>query len=212
MALRIGFLTLVLLVAGQARGQTLQLPSYSFFAVSTTVLVPDRGSATIGGSGGASWGRSQFGGIGLLPGQRANGVNRHAGGVNVSATVHDVSALDDALLQNAASRRAQQWASNPGPDAGTAPKEATPASPADRGAADSIAEIQRQRAGREQAQQDEAQGLLERGQRAETEGKPGVARLYYQMAARRASGELREQALTSAAALGPASKPRTAAR
>ena len=48
-----------------------------------------------------------------------------------------------------------------------------------------------------QAQQDirddEAARFFARGEKAEAEGKANVARIYYQMAARRATGDLRTQ-------------------
>ena len=41
----------------------------------------------------------------------------------------------------------------------------------------------------------EAEKFFERGRQAEADGKPNVARIYYQMAVRRASGDLKKQAL-----------------
>jgi hypothetical protein len=62
----------------------------------------------------------------------------------------------------------------------------------------------------ESAQYDaEAQKFLERGRHAEADGKVSLARTYYQMAVRRASHVLRDQALKQLAALPkPEEKPR----
>lgn len=53
----------------------------------------------------------------------------------------------------------------------------------------SVKELRRLRETAAQAEQDELQALIEQGEQAEAEGKPGVARVYYQQAARRAQGE-----------------------
>ena len=56
--------------AGSAVAQqgatTVQLPTYSFFSVNTTVTVPDRGSADLGGVNRVAEGRNEFG-TPLLP-------------------------------------------------------------------------------------------------------------------------------------------------
>jgi len=59
----------------------------------------------------------------------------------------------------------------------------------------SVAEARRLHEIEQHAQEGEALVLLERGQAAEEEGKPNVARIYYQMALKRATGEVRQQAL-----------------
>ena len=41
----------------------------------------------------------------------------------------------------------------------------------------------------------EAENYFARGQQAEADGKPSVAKIFYQMAVRRASGELKQQAI-----------------
>ena len=57
----------------------------------------------------------------------------------------------------------------------------------------SVAEARRQYAAEQAKQHGEALAYLERARNAEATGKPNVAKVYYQMAARRASGKLREQ-------------------
>ncbi|MDY0170560.1 MAG: hypothetical protein RBS80_28730 [Thermoguttaceae bacterium] len=61
-------------------------------------------------------------------------------------------------------------------------------------AAPSVAEARLMHQQEQAAANREAAQLLERGITAEEAGKPGVARVYYQMAAQRAEGDLREQA------------------
>jgi len=65
----------------------------------------------------------------------------------------------------------------------------------------SVAELAALRA-RELAQKEkEAQEYLDRGRKAQEEGRVGVAKVYYQMAARKSSGSVREAALATLAAL-----------
>ena len=52
---------------------------------------------------------------------------------------------------------------------------------------------QANRAARQATRADEADSFFARGQRAEADGKPNVAKIYYQMAARRATGDLKQQ-------------------
>lgn len=61
--------------------------------------------------------------------------------------------------------------------------------------APSVAEARRLRAEETAAQESESRSWYERGRTAEEGGKANVARIYYQMAARRAAGPLREEIL-----------------
>ncbi|MGE0605690.1 MAG: hypothetical protein AB7O62_01095 [Pirellulales bacterium] len=77
-------------------------------------------------------------------------------------------------------------------DAKPAAAEATPAA-GPSVPARSVAEIRAAQQAEEAAVLAEAQELFERGQEAEAEDKLGVAKIYYQMAARRGNAELRSQ-------------------
>ena len=57
---------------------------------------------------------------------------------------------------------------------------------------------------KEQTRASEAVEFFERGERAEAEGKANVAKIYYQMAARRAEGELKDLVAAKLDALGRA--------
>jgi hypothetical protein len=61
-------------------------------------------------------------------------------------------------------------------------------------AAPSVAEARRMYAAEQAAGSQEVLALMERARAAEEDGKPNVAKLYYQMVIRRASGELKQQA------------------
>jgi hypothetical protein len=60
-------------------------------------------------------------------------------------------------------------------------------------AAPSVAEARRMHAQEEDADRAQLEALFERGLAAEEDGKPAVAKVYYQQVARRASGELKQR-------------------
>lgn len=102
-----------------ARGQaptTVQLPTFQQFSVGTTVMVPDGGSAFLGGvnshqSGSTSRGVPILGklpGIGRAFNNRAFGVNESSRQTRVKATIIDLQEMDAAIRNTAAARRVRQ--------------------------------------------------------------------------------------------------------
>lgn len=172
----------ILLAAGMTQAQTVQLPTFRSFAISTSVLVPDRGGASMGGVGYTTSGRVQFG-PGLGPGNRAIGGGAVAGGMSVSVQIHDMRELDEAVLAQAAAQNARL-----GKALGAAAHNADGSQPA------SLEEIARRQQERATATEREAGQYFAKARAAEAEGKAGVARIYYQMAAKRASGDLQREA------------------
>jgi hypothetical protein len=212
--------------AGSPRGTTVQLPTFNFFTVATTVEVPDSGGETLGGVGSAHSGRTETGipGLGLRPFDNAaiGGVCA-ASGASVHAEIQDLDAMDRALLAGGNS------AANASPDAVAFQKlpvmlrplprnargvssvrESSPLV-ADAAGSESVADLQRQQAAAdavaEQQTQEEAQRFFDQAGELQAAGKPGVAKVYYRMAARRATGDLRERAI---AALRELSQPTAA--
>ena len=83
-----------------------QLPEFHQTSVNTTVSVPDRGSVLLGGSSSASTGRVSAG-LGLRPfGNSAIGGTSGGGGMFVGAQIHDMQAMDEAVLGQTANNRA----------------------------------------------------------------------------------------------------------
>lgn len=156
-------------------GTTVQLPTFSFFTVSTSVSVPDRGSASLGGVNRMSSGSSTYG---PFPTNRASGTGASAGGMSVHVTIHDFDAMDTAVLRQAGMTPAQIDSLRLGKTQ-------------NESVAGSVADVRRQQIAAFDKQQQEAADYLRRGQAAEAEGKTNVAKIFYQMAARRASGELK---------------------
>jgi hypothetical protein len=197
-----------------------QLPTYSFFSVNTTVTVPDRGSAALGGVNRAAEGRNEFG-TPLLPFRpfRNVGIGREtsASGMWVTATIHDFDAMDRYLL-SAPSQSTVSWPPPLGrsqvaasghallprdPGYGASWRLSVP-STAGSGPTTSVAQARAQRERQQVARAPEAVDFYERGQKAEAAGKTGVAKIYYQMAARRATGELKGRVAAKLEAIGRA--------
>ncbi len=183
----------------QQAATSVQLPTFSYFGVATTVSVPDRGGAYLGGVNRASGGMRQFGAP-LLPfGNRSRGSSRGASGMSVSVWIHDHQAMDEALLAQptpyrsalASPRQPDPWAQRL-----AAGEESTSGQ-----AVASVEEIRRRQAAAAQTRATEAQNFFERGRKAEAEGKANVAKIYYQMVARRDSGTLKDEAIARLEAL-----------
>jgi len=193
-------------------GTAVQLPTFSQFSTSTSVLVPDRGSAYLGGINRSSSG-AVTSGMPLAPirpfRNSAIGRSQSASGMRVSVWVHDFQAMDEYLLGQPspgglASRNAppgiattaaglnnmfSSWDASPA----ERPTEwaSAPEQPAVAAGLGSVAQ-ERERRERVLSQAArEAQQYFERGQTAEAAGKASVARIYYRMAARRAEEPLR---------------------
>jgi hypothetical protein len=191
---------LVLAAAGLARGQnnaptTVQLPTFSFFTVSTTVSVPDSGGAYLGG---ISRGRTSSTSRGLplwakspwfspLGASRGAASELSRGGMSVHATIIDHRELDEAVL--AAASRA-------GPSTATADARSS----ADAGA-ESVAAIRRQLAEEDRQRAAEIADLVVKAEEMAQAKKPALARMYYKMAARRAEGSQRQEIEARLAAL-----------
>jgi hypothetical protein len=170
-------LCVVGLAAGSVRAQaptTVQLPSFHFFTVNTSVMVPDRGTMVLGGIGGSGQG-SYSSGPGFFPGNRATGSTSGASQMSIHVQIHDLHEMDELLLAQSRARAGLTAVQPPPTTAG----------------AQSVADAKREHA-QEQAQiPSDAAQYFARGQAAEAQGQTGAAKVWYQMASRRATGELK---------------------
>ena len=182
----------------QASAQVIMLPTYRVFSIGTSVMVPDRGMAHLGGISTARESSVSRGvpGFGQLPMAGPLFANRAIGrelghvGAHVTATIIDQRELDQQVLSAAARSRPGLSAE----DAALARKAAflnqhlaRPSSSQPAPAARSLP------AGQEQ--QLEGLELMILAQQKELEGKLGVARIYYQQAARRLTGSRQQQVI-----------------
>jgi hypothetical protein len=189
-------LTAVLLppsiVLGQLPATTVQLPTVSQFTVQTTVSVPDGGTMNLGSiSRGAEGSLTR--GFGPLR-NRALGGSRTASGVSISARIIDHAEIDRAILAAAAAKRT---AAHPATATAKTLSLAIGHSPAPT----SVAAIRAAAAAESDRESRELTDLFTKAQAAEKANQPGVAKVYYQMVARRATGDLKDQATRRLAAL-----------
>jgi hypothetical protein len=192
---------------------TVQLPSFAFFSVNTTVSVPDSGGASLGGMNHAR-DASATRGFGPLR-NRGLGGDRLASGVSVHATIIDHDELDRAVRGEAAMRgpvdpdiaKAEDLSRHVGrepPIAATSGRAgATAGSPGSALLEGSVAAIRAQNAAAAETRFSEAANYFAQAEQAEADGKPAVARIYYQMVARRDEGQLKQAAAARLAALAP---------
>lgn len=178
---------------------TVQLPTFSQFTVITTVSVPDGGTAYLGGVGrGAD--RNVTRGMGPLR-NRGLSSSREASGVSVSATIIDHDEIDRAILAEAATKREPVDATLA--KAATISKSVavdlrlTSRTTGSRAGAlpGSVAAIREQNAAAADLEAAELAGYLAKGRQAEAENKPGVAKIFYQMVARRDKGQMKQVAM-----------------
>jgi hypothetical protein len=196
------------LAALEAQAQSIQLPTFSFATVSTTVMVPDGGSAFLGGVNRSAEGRSEYGVL-PFPGfqNRGIGQDRSATNMFVTATIHDFDAMDQALLnspsldgfagrypnlshglpETSVAIAGQTFQHNPKLAGNWRVEPDAPPLVSD------VAVEEAKRATRRSSRAEEADNFFARGQQAEADGKANVAKIYYQMAVRRATGDLKLQ-------------------
>ncbi len=206
----------------QRPATVVQLPTFSYFSVGTTVSVPDRGSVYMGGVNRSAMGRNEFG-VPMAPFRpfknTAIGRDVSASGVRVTATIHDFEAMDEYLLNQPTTFRSQQLSALQNrrngaatlahtlqprdPRRGSSWRAASPRTSAESPQM-SLADAQARRERQQTARSSEAVDFFERGRRAEATGKTSVVKIYYQRAARRADGVLQSQISARLAAISGA--------
>jgi hypothetical protein len=189
---------------------TVQLPTFHYFTTDGTVLVPDGGEAFLGGVGTSAAGRTEQG-IPGLPSRpftnTATGSSTGASNVSVSVQIHDFDAMDNALLGEDVTTQATAGLFHPplAPPLTLPQLAATRSSSGQSGAnvLQSVAAIRAQNAAEDAAHDQHAAAELERGRQLQTAGKLGVAKIYFQNAARQSTpgGDVHKQAVAALAAI-----------
>ncbi len=98
-----GLASLLLILAAQivqAQNVAVQQPVLQDFSVDTTVTVPDRGTALLGSVSAGAAGRTSYG-FGPFRNGSSRGCNLSGSSVTTSVYIHDLRAMDDALLATA---------------------------------------------------------------------------------------------------------------
>jgi hypothetical protein len=190
--------------AAQPPATTVQLPTFSLFTVNTTVSVPDGGGVFLGGVNRAASGRIERGMPGVPFRNRGIGSARSASGMHVTATIIDHKEMDEAILAEAAARRggAPLVVDKPVTIAGDVIAGGRGPGRASASAGDlSVAEIRRQQAAVSDTQSVEGLAYLAKAEQAARKGKPGLAKVYFRMAASRLKGDAAQQARQRTASL-----------
>jgi hypothetical protein len=184
------------LYARHTSAQVVQLPTFQFFGMSTTVSVPDQGSISLGGNASSSMSGFDYGfpGLGQFPiagrpfGDRAIASHTQSSGVSVSAYIHDFEAMDQALLGEGVPLTVLQS----GPSNFSKVKGSRPIAE-DAAGRMSVAQIRRQGDTAKMNTSGAARRDLERARQLLAEGKTGVARAYLQHAVPTADPKLRAE-------------------
>lgn len=198
----------LLACAGSLHAQAVQLPTFRFFGTSTTVSVPDHGTAVIGGnttaySGSNSRGVPLLGPAGPLFNNRGIASGGSTSSISVTAQIHDMDAMDRALLGGMSADEFRRQVRN-GTSSGNPASRLTlgPANPADKASVvTSTPSYSEQEIAAQLKRQQQAEDQLAMGQAMAARGKITLAQSYYRMALNNANGELREQVLQAQAEL-----------
>lgn len=145
-------------VSVQAQQVAVQQPVVATNSVRTTVSVPDRGSALLGGVSSAQSARSSYG---PLRSGSSIGLSRSASSMSTSVYIHDLHAMDEALLNSVPDSPAPSAIRGGGSRQPAETARAEVASPAEK-----------------------AMKFERLAQQAEAAGKSGVAKLHWQVAAK----------------------------
>ncbi len=179
---------------------TVQLPTFQFFTTSTSVLVPDRGATVLGGNRTNSTGSNFYSQPYLGP-VRPSSTNGVTSQTQVHVQIHDLREMDEALLRQATGQAGNRSGLLPAPQV---------TSSADLPPAGSVADAARARLVEAQAAEREARKFYEQGLAAEANGRPSLARAYYQMAVAKAGDPFKTEIKRRMAALPEANAPRVA--
>jgi hypothetical protein len=170
-------------IASAQAPTTVQLPTFSFFTVNTTVSVPDSGGSYLGG---LMRGRdsSSTRGLGFLS-TRGLSSERSAEGIGVRAWIHDFRGFDEALLAEAAAKRSETDPAALKGEALAGSLEKASGNSGKEVPLLSVAEIRRQNERQDQARRDEARAYFAKAEEYQAAGKLGLAKINFQRAAAR---------------------------
>ncbi len=190
------FALLVALFTGHTSAQVVQLPTFQFFGISTTVSVPDRGSISLGGDASSSMSGfdNGFPGLGQIPiagrpfGDRAIASRTQTSGLSVSAYIHDFEAMDESLLREGKLLTSLEAGNVAIPSA----QHIRPMV-RDSAGRTSVAELRRQQTIDRTQTATSARRDFDRARQLLAEGKTGVAKAYLQRAGKTTDPALRAE-------------------
>ncbi len=171
---------MTLTTSAWAQQVTVQQPVIGTFSTATTVSVPDRGTIVLGGVGSAASGRTT---TGPFRSGSSLGLERQSSSMSAGVYIHDLHAMDEALLATGIADDAAgiaEYSARLNSRFGrlAEPRSSAKATSTERVDAES-----------------EARRFEALARAAEAKGKPSVAKLHWQMAAKHGS-KLAQQSLT----------------
>lgn len=149
--------------------QAVQQPVVGTTSINTTVSVPDRGTTYLGGVSSAQSGRTQYGPFRSGP---STGLTRQASSMSVNVYIHDLHAMDEAILNSAPTF--------------SEPRRMVPGVASRSPARELVAE-------KEVSAVEKAQMFEQLARKSEAAGKLSVAKLHWQMAAKYGSKPAEEK-------------------
>ncbi|MBT4866614.1 MAG: hypothetical protein HON53_16040 [Planctomycetaceae bacterium] len=183
-----GLVLVLSATTASAQNLTVQQPVFRNFSVGTTVSVPDRGGAYLGGVSRAGSSRRSFG---PLRSGSSFGLFRENSAASAHVTIHDMRAMDEFLLGQAERGSVGRYRTTRSGPAANAYSSLTNR----RGTRNASARVGRTSAA-SSSPVTRADRSFRLGQQAEAKGKTSLARLHYKMAAKHGSSDARER-LTS---------------
>ena len=199
-------LTLLLVIglpaaSALAQSQSVQLPSVSNFSAGTTISVPDRGGALIGGVSRSARGTKSYG---WGPVGSSSGYDISRSSVSSHVWIHDLRAMDEAILNSTPDASPTRYRfHSPGAESAWRELQQRPTNAPHR-YSDGIdrstnSSLQRTHSASGNAKQDRAEMYLQLGAKAEKRGDLAIARLHYRVGAKYGSLEAKSrlQALQS---------------
>jgi len=200
------FALLVALFTGRTSAQVVQLPTFQFFGISTTVSVPDRGSISLGGDASSSMSGFDYGfpGLGQMPiagrpfGHRAIASHTQTSGISVSAYIHDFEAMDESLL-----REGRPLTSFESGNVGNPKVHNSRPMVRDSAGRMSVAELRRLQSTNRTQMAASARRDFDRARQLLAEGKTGVAKVYLQQAGKTTDPALRAEVTAILRGLSP---------
>ncbi|MGY8769624.1 MAG: hypothetical protein ACKVH8_14500 [Pirellulales bacterium] len=186
-------LSLFLASTSLTSAQTVQLPTFRQFGVSTSVLVPTRGSTYLGGIGRNGEYSNSRRGLPFLPGNRGISKSTSHAGMRASAYVHDFDAIDKALLGVDFYRRQKE---SPGSALNSSKYSSNNSRPSNSQLSNadnlSLSAIKELQVAKNEAANQEANKYLAHAEKALASGKPNIAKLFLRLAIDEAQGEYKQ--------------------
>lgn len=170
------------------RAQTVQLPTYRVFQMPLNVVVPDGGTAVIGGTKYSAASQSTRGLPLLGPVSRQQTLSRGSNSISVSATIIDHREWDAAVLAEAKRRQIARPKASQQLAAERMTQQIRPLRPAAQSVDEIAARAQRTVRTRQSREEAEALELIRHGKQCLAKGQIGAARIFFRTAMRQSSG------------------------